>query len=127
VTDVPRHLAEADVFVLASYGEGMANALLEAMAAGLPCITTDTPGNNTLIQHERNGLLVQHNDDAAELARASALLARSAPLRERLGREARRTVAEAYDIRLTARRYAALYQRLVDCPEAAASARAMPG
>lgn len=113
VDDVGRQLVEADVFVLPSYGEGTSNAMLEAMAAGLPCVTTDTPGNNLLVEHNQAGLLVQHNNDAAELGEAIARLARSPEMRERLGRAARERVENNYDIRATARRYIDFYQRLL--------------
>ena len=47
--DVPAFLSGADVFVLPSLSEGMSNALLEAMAAGLPCLVSDIPENRALI------------------------------------------------------------------------------
>jgi glycosyltransferase involved in cell wall biosynthesis len=112
-SDVPGHLAGADVFLLPSHGEGLSNALLEAMAAGLACITTDTAGNNALIHHGQNGLLVQYNEDAQELAAAIDGLAQDPVLRERLGRAARRTVEAGFDIQVTAQRYVELYRRLI--------------
>ncbi|MBX3415901.1 MAG: glycosyltransferase family 4 protein [Pirellulales bacterium] len=51
-------LAAADLFVLPSLEEGMSLALLEAMAAGLPVVATDIPGNRLLIESEQQGLLV---------------------------------------------------------------------
>lgn len=51
-------LAAADLFVLPSHREGMSLALLEAMAAGLPIVATDIPGNRPLIDPGRQGLLV---------------------------------------------------------------------
>lgn len=50
-------LTAADAFVLASEEEGMSLALLEAMAAGLPAVVGDIPGNRALVEHERHGLL----------------------------------------------------------------------
>ncbi len=52
----------SDIFVLPSYGEGMSNALLEAMASGLLCIVTDIGGNNELIEDGINGFLFNPGD-----------------------------------------------------------------
>lgn len=58
-------LAAADVFVLPSLAEGLPGALIEAMAAGVPSIATDIPGNKELVIHERTGLLVPPKNPTA--------------------------------------------------------------
>jgi len=113
VMDVPAYLSGCDIFVLPSRAEGVSNALLEAMASGLACIATDIPGNDVLIQHERNGLLVEEDAEVA-LAGAIHRLASDADLRERLGRAARQTVEHQFDIADIAREYASLYKRLLE-------------
>lgn len=55
--DVPELLACADLFVLPSLYEGMPLSVLEAMAARVPVIATDIPGNNELVIHGRTGTL----------------------------------------------------------------------
>lgn len=57
---MPRQYAEADVFVLPSYNEGMSVALLEALASGLPVVVTDTGGTTELVNN--NGFIVPWND-----------------------------------------------------------------
>ena len=47
VNDVVERLQNKDIFLLTSRAEGLSNALLEAMAQGLPCITTNIGGNQT--------------------------------------------------------------------------------
>jgi glycosyltransferase involved in cell wall biosynthesis len=56
--DVPKVLAGSDIFVLPTLFEGMSNALLEAMVAMLPIVTTDIEENKALIKHGNSGLLV---------------------------------------------------------------------
>lgn len=62
--DVAKALQTADLFVLSSDYEGMPNALMEAMAAGVPCISTDCPcgGPRSLIENKINGYIISLND-----------------------------------------------------------------
>jgi glycosyltransferase involved in cell wall biosynthesis len=59
-------IADSKCYVLSSISEGMPNALMEAMAIGLPCVSTDCPnGPAELIENEVNGLLVPMQDEKA--------------------------------------------------------------
>ncbi len=71
VDDIENHIAKARLFVLSSDYEGMPNALLEAMALGIPCIATDCPcgGPQKIIKNNINGILVPLNDEK-ELTKA---------------------------------------------------------
>ena len=64
VDDMPEQLEKATAFVLSSDFEGMPNALMEAMALGLPCVSTDCPcgGPSYLINTDENGILVPVGD-----------------------------------------------------------------
>lgn len=69
--DAPRLLAASDALVLASAWEGLPNVLMEAMAAGLPCVATRVGGVPELVEDGRTGTLVPPGDPGA-LARAMA-------------------------------------------------------
>jgi glycosyltransferase involved in cell wall biosynthesis len=112
VDDVPGHLRRADVFVLPSLSEGISNALLEALAHGLPCVATRIPGNAELIRDGETGLLVAPGS-ADDLAAALRRLAADRALRERLGRAGRVLVEERFDMEAVAGRYAGLYRELI--------------
>jgi glycosyltransferase involved in cell wall biosynthesis len=72
--DVAPLLRAANVFVLASQWEGMPNVLLEAMAAGLPCVATRVEGVAELIVSGQTGRLVEPGDEPALAGEISALL-----------------------------------------------------
>jgi glycosyltransferase involved in cell wall biosynthesis len=82
-----RLLADADVFALPSHAEGLPNAMIEAMAAGLPVVVTPVGGIPDVIDHERNGLVVPVGD-ADSLAAALTRLLDDAALRTTLGHAA---------------------------------------
>jgi len=63
VENLHEQMADAEIFVLSSYYEGLSNALVEAMMMGLPCISTRYDGVSELIRHGKNGLLVRPDDD----------------------------------------------------------------
>lgn len=69
-TDARDILAIGDIFIFPSlYGEGLPLALIEAMAAGIPCIVTSTGPNTEVIQPGRNGILIRPGDPG-EIAEA---------------------------------------------------------
>ena len=111
VDNVPSYLGQADIFVLPSLAEGLSNALLEAMAYGLPCIATRVGGTPELIQDGQTGLLVAP-EDTAGLAAALVRLADDPALRETLGQQARQHVAAEFSLERIAQRYQALYAEL---------------
>src|ERR1700683_1738029 len=63
--DVVPFLALSDIFVLPSLAEGLPGALIEAMAAGLPCIASDIPGNRELVLNGQTGLTFRGGDAVA--------------------------------------------------------------
>jgi glycosyltransferase involved in cell wall biosynthesis len=93
--DMPAALAQADIFCLPSYREGVPNALLEACASGLPIVTTDVPGCRDVVQHGVNGLLVPPQDGKS-LAGALETLLNDATLRSTMGNAGRQIALEKF-------------------------------
>jgi glycosyltransferase involved in cell wall biosynthesis len=89
--------AQADVFALASFAEGIPVVLMEAMAMEIPCVATRVTAVPELIRDELDGLLVPPSDEEA-LASALARLMDDPELRLRLGKSARRRILENYDL-----------------------------
>jgi len=95
--DVRPAIADANVYVLPSYREGVPRSTQEAMAMGRAVITTDVPGCRETVVHDRNGLLVPSHDSAS-LATAMLRLAGDSALRTRMGLESRRLAEERFDV-----------------------------
>lgn len=105
-------LAWADCFVLPSRREGLSNALLEAMAAGLPCIANDIPPNREVLDGGNAGVLVPVEDcDALEAAMRRMI--EDGEMARRIAMEAKERVERCYTIKAVADRYARLYESLL--------------
>lgn len=90
--------------------DGLPTVLLEAMALGTPCISTDVTGIPELLEHNRTGLLVGRHSPA-ELAAALRLLVEDAALRVRLAEEARAVIEAEFDIHKNSAKIRAVYAR----------------
>jgi glycosyltransferase involved in cell wall biosynthesis len=106
---IPGFLKNADAFALASFAEGIPVALMEAMAAEIPCVSTGITGIPELIRDEIDGLLVPPSDDEA-LAEALRRLVEQPELRRRLGRAGRVRVIEKYNLEKNVRALAEVYR-----------------
>ena len=88
--DARELICAADIFLLTSDYEGMPNVVLEAMAAGRPCVATRINGVGELIEDGATGFTAAR--DASELARHVSRLVADPDLRRRVGEAARRAV-----------------------------------
>ena len=111
VEDVCSQLSAMDVFVLPSHAEGNSNALLEAMAAGLPIVSTRVGGTPMLVGHEGANFLCKPGD-VHSLAANLLKLIRDPELRAQVGLAMRRRVERHFDINRVAKTYADAYRFL---------------
>jgi colanic acid/amylovoran biosynthesis glycosyltransferase len=95
-------LMQADIFVLASFAEGLPVALMEAMAMEIPCISTFVAGIPELIRDGLDGLLVPASSEQALLAALERLIS-DAELRRRFAIAGRQRVEEFYDLQKNVR------------------------
>ena len=122
--EVVRRLSGAGLFVLPSLDEGMSNALLEAMACGLPAIATNISGNEELIEPGRNGWLIPTRDTAA-IEHASVSILTDDAARTSMG-AASRSMAECRDWTRAAAAYLTLFERARRTPSASAARLSTP-
>ena len=109
------HVRTADIFVLASFAEGIPVALMEAMSFGVPCISTTIAGIPELITSGQDGLLVPPANPAV-LAAAIESLVEDPALRAFLGHSARRRILRDYNLPLNHELLAKSFQtRLTQC------------
>jgi sugar transferase (PEP-CTERM/EpsH1 system associated) len=109
--DIPEILRAADLFVLASFNEGISNTILEAMATGLPVVSTDAGGTPELISHGRNGLLSAPND-IDMLASHMLAYFRNPEMRIEHGRLNRRIAENKFGIRNMVEGYEQVWHRV---------------
>jgi L-malate glycosyltransferase len=110
--DVPRLLACCDIAVLPSKAEGLPNAVLEYLAAGLPTVASRVGGNAEIVQDGKTGLLVPPDDPLA-LAEALLRLLRDPGLAANLGRSGREYVTSEFSFRRMIEKTDQLYTELL--------------
>jgi glycosyltransferase involved in cell wall biosynthesis len=95
--DVPSILAASDIFVLPSLWEGLPIGLLEAMSMGKAVIASNVDGTSEIIEHNRNGWLVETNDLVTNTAEALIHLSKDEEMRRRFSEKARATITQRFN------------------------------
>jgi len=110
-SDVPNFLRGIDIFVLPSLCEGFGLVNLEALAAGLPVVASDTGGVSEAVHDGINGLLVPPGDVAA-LAHKIAYLLENRDIHMMLGENGKKTVTDHFELKININRVLALYDEM---------------
>ena len=110
--DMPAVYAASDLFVLASYREGLPQAAMEAAAMGLPLVATDVRGCRQVVHDGGNGLLVPARDPVS-LAGAVARLSTSRHLRAQMGQASLARARHEFDERTTTAQLLSRYSDLL--------------
>lgn len=120
VQQVQPYLDAADLFVLSSLTEGISNALLEAMAAGLPCVATAVGGTPEVLDHGACGVLLPPSRPD-QFAITLVQLANDPAKRTRLGQAAQKRIANTYAFQVVGDQYRDLYARLTNYSNSAST------
>ena len=112
-TDIPDVLGATDVFVLSSDYEGNPLSVMEAMAAGLPIVSTAAGGVPDLFENGKEGYLVQPGD-LKGLSDSMEALLRNREARQSLGMAAAQRARKNYDVSTMVQAYEEVYESLVD-------------
>ncbi len=108
-----KYMKRASVFVLSSFHEGFGNVIVEAMASGVPIVSTDcVSGPNEIIEPGKNGILVPIKDEKA-LAQAIMQVLNNPSLNQRLIQEGRKR-SEFFSITKSVEEYEKLFQELIN-------------
>jgi len=109
--DIPDVLGAADIFALGSDYEGNPLSVIEAMAAGLPIVSTAAGGVPELLQNGKQGFIVQPGH-CEQLSEAMSILLKDSDLRRTMGAAAAARAKEKFDVSAMVRAYEDLYDEL---------------
>lgn len=102
----------ADVFVLPTIQDNLPNTLIESIACGTPCVAYDVGGVSDIIEHRKNGYLV-NSQDVNDLAQGIKWVLEDEKRYKELSGFCRKTTIKKFDINKVAQQYIALYNALV--------------
>jgi glycosyltransferase involved in cell wall biosynthesis len=114
--DVAAWYRAADVYVISSRNEGLSNSMIEALACGLPVISTRVSGSSTLVESPIAGVLVDVSN-VESLTRALESLLFDKPMRTELGENARLKFEARFSLENSSKKIISLYKQLLDPTE----------
>lgn len=112
VFEIEKYYKVADIFILPSFREGLPNVLLEAMATGLPCISSDLEGVVDYVIKDGEEGLIFKKGDMEDLIKTTKKLLDNKDLAEKLGRQARSKSLDNFSISRIAKQYSEIYNHI---------------
>jgi glycosyltransferase involved in cell wall biosynthesis len=113
VSNVSEYLQASDIFVFPTEREAFGVSLIEAMACGLPVISTAVGGVKDIIKHRKNGLVIEPGE-FRQLYDALDLLLSDASLSATLCKSARKSFQHKYSSEIVTQRYIDLFENLAN-------------
>ena len=110
-SDIPELLLMSDVFVMASYREGLSRSVMEAMACGLPCVVSRIRGNTDLIKDSYNGFTCRP-ESPEEFADNIKKLMNNITLYQEISKNNKKSV-KAYEIKTIIEQYKCIYEDIM--------------
>lgn len=111
-SDIESYISIMDVCVLATFTEGISNAIMEYMALGKPVIATKGGGTNEIVQNEETGFLI-NPQNPTELSEKINLILNNNDLRKKLGNRGKQRIIESFSINNMVNSYLYIYKRLI--------------
>jgi glycosyltransferase involved in cell wall biosynthesis len=115
-SDVATWYRAADVYVISSHNEGLSNSMIEALASGVPVISTRVSGSSILLESPFAGLVADVGD-VEDLADALESLLRDKSMRTQLGANARTIFESHFSLETWSKKMILLYRGLLDAPK----------
>lgn len=113
IPELIKEVSSSNIAILPSYEESFGNAIVEAMACGIPVITTNAGSIPEIITQNQNGIMIEPGDDQM-LAKTIEQLFDDISRRTVLGKKGRETVVNNYSWDATAKKYLSIYSDLLE-------------
>ena len=113
VQNVPEYLQASDLFVFPSENDAFPSSIVEAMACGLPVVSTPVGAIKTIITHGKTGLLIQPGN-AEHLYQALGVILSDKEMGSRLGKAACQSIQDLYSAEIVSKKYLTLFQGLIE-------------
>ena len=109
--NISKFLINADIGILTSNEEGLSNSILEYMSYGLPVIATKVGGNVEQVLNNKNGFLVEKDDDIKLSQRLEELI-KNKLMRKKFGRVSKKIVKEKFSLETAFKKYKKIYSEI---------------